>query len=138
MMSRSGAAQDRLDRGPRHRYRIAEFGKPAGWIGTLRKVRLQPGGGIGNGESTDRAGRAFQRMRQRGPIRRHGGKLADQPGRLGSEHRQHLLLEAGIAKRDSFEMFEIYWTVIGSERRRWHPFYPFEMKRHGLTQIALP
>jgi hypothetical protein len=41
------------------------------------------------------------------------------------------LLEAGIAKRHAFEMFEIDRTVIGSERRRWHPVNPFEMKRHG-------
>jgi len=48
------------------------------------------------------------------------------------------VFEAGIAKRHAFEMFEIERTVIGSERRRWHPFYPFEMKRHDLAQISLP
>ena len=31
-------------------------------------------------------------------------------------------------------MFEIDRTVIGSERRRWHPVNPFEMKRHGQTR----
>jgi hypothetical protein len=45
------------------------------------------------------------------------------------------LFEAGIAKRHAFEVFEIDRAVIGSERRRWHPFYPFKMKRHGLTQF---
>ena len=62
----------------------------------------------------------------------------DQPGRLGREHRQHLLLESGIAERHAFEVVEIDRAIIGDERRRWHPFNPFEMKRHGGTQIALP
>jgi len=31
----------------------------------------------------------------------------------------------------TLEMFSIDWTVIGSERRRWHPVNPFPMKRHG-------
>ena len=66
-------------------------------------------------------------MRQRAGIRRHGGKRVDELGRLGREHRQNLLLKAGIAQRHAFEVFEIYRTVIGGERRRWHPFNPFEM-----------
>jgi len=33
---------------------------------------------------------------------------------MGREHRQHLLLEAGIAERHAFEMFEIDRTVIGA------------------------
>ena len=89
-------------------------------------------------KGADRAGRALQRMRQRAGIRRQGGKRVDELGRLGREHRQHLLLEAGIAERHAFEMFEIDRTVIGGERRRWHPVNPFEVKRHGRTQIALP
>ena len=53
------------------------------------------------------------------------------PHRLGREHRQHLALEAGIAQRHPVEMADIDRTVIGSERRRWHPVNPFQMKRHG-------
>ncbi len=56
---------------------------------------------------------------------------ADQAGRLRRKHRQHLALEAGIAQRHAPEMFDIDRTVIGSERRRWHPVNPFQMKRHG-------
>jgi hypothetical protein len=33
-------------------------------------------------------------------------------------------------------MRKIDRTVIGSEWRRWHPVDPFEMKRHGLAQVA--
>ena len=36
--------------------------------------RLQPGGGIGDGKSADRAGRALERVRQRAGIRRYGGE----------------------------------------------------------------
>ena len=61
------------------------------------------------------------------------GQRVDQFGGLGREHRQHLALEAGIAKRHALEMLEIDRTVIGSERRRWHPVDPFEMKRHGVS-----
>jgi len=50
---------------------------------------------------------------------------------LGRKHRQHLLFEAGVTERRALEVVEIDGTVIGNERRRWHPFYPFEMKRHG-------
>jgi hypothetical protein len=32
-------------------------------------------------------------------------------------------------------MFDIDRTVIGSERRRWHPVNPFQMKRHGDNPI---
>src|SRR5438034_6231876 len=77
-------------------------------------------------------------MRQRACILGPASKRADQFRRLGREHRQHLLLEAGIVKRHAVEMCEIDRAVIGSERRRWHPFYPFEMKWHGLTHISLP
>ena len=66
------------------------------------------------------------------------GNRADQLGRLRRKHRQHLVLEAGVAERHASEMREIDRTIIGSERRRWHPFNPFEMKRHGLIQICLP
>ena len=109
-----------------------------GGIIATGKNCLQPDGGIRNTEGADRAGGAFQRMRQRTRIRRQTGKRADQFGRLCREHRKHFLLKPGIAKRHAFEMFEIDRAVIGGERRRWHPFYPFEMKRHGLTQISLP
>jgi len=43
------------------------------------------------------------------------------------------MLEDGIAKRHAREMFEIDCTVIGSERRRWHPVNPLQMIRHGDT-----
>ena len=77
-------------------------------------------------------------MRQRCGIGGHGGKGRDEPGRLGREHRQHLLLKAGIAERHALKVFEIDRTIVGDERRRWHPFNPFEMWRHGGTRIALP
>src|SRR3981189_1585833 len=35
-------------------------------------------------------------------------------------------------------MFDVDRTVIGNERRRWHPVNPFQMKRHGLSQILRP
>ncbi len=60
-----------------------------------------------------------------------GGESSDQTDRLGRKHRQHLAFEAGIAKRHPPEMLDIDRTVIGSERRRWHPVNPFQMKRHG-------
>jgi hypothetical protein len=41
------------------------------------------------------------------------------------------VLEAGIAKRHAPEVVDIDRTVIGNERRRWHPGNPFQMKRHG-------
>src|SRR3954452_20957980 len=71
-------------------------------------------------------------MRQRARLRRQGGERIEQYGGLSCEHRQHLLLETGVAKRHASEMLDIDRTVIGSERRRWHPVDPFEMKRHGL------
>jgi len=79
----------------------------------------------------NRACRTLQRMRQRTRVRRKGGERADQPDRLGRKHRQHLALEAGIAKRHAVEVLDIDRTVIGSKRRRWHPVNPFQMKRHG-------
>src|SRR6185312_2554131 len=51
---------------------------------------------------------------------------------LRREHHQHLAFDAGIAERHAREMVEIDRPVTGNQRRRWHPFYPFEMKRHGL------
>ena len=63
--------------------------------------------------------------------RRASGERAGQTGGLGREHRQHLALEAGVAKRHAPQMDDIDRTVIGSERRRWHPVNPFQMKRHG-------
>jgi hypothetical protein len=35
-------------------------------------------------------------------------------------------------------MFDIDRTVIGSERRRWHPGNPFQMKRHGNNPNLAP
>jgi hypothetical protein len=35
-------------------------------------------------------------------------------------------------------MREIDRTVIGSERRRWHPVNPFQMKRHGDNPNPAP
>jgi hypothetical protein len=35
-------------------------------------------------------------------------------------------------------MFAIDRTVIGGERRRWHPVNPFQMKRHGEKPWDLP
>jgi hypothetical protein len=32
-------------------------------------------------------------------------------------------------------MFGVDRTVIGSERWRWHPFNPFQVKRHGDNPI---
>jgi hypothetical protein len=40
------------------------------------------------------------------------------------------VFEAGIAKRHAPEMLDIDRTVIGSERWRWHPIDPFQMKWH--------
>ncbi len=101
--------------------------------------RLQPGGGIGDGKRADRPGRTFERMRQRAGIRRHVRRAVPiKAGGLGREHRQHLLLKGRIAERHAFEMFEIDRPVIGSQRRRWHPFYPFEMKRHGQQPPDVP
>ena len=91
---------------------------------------FQTFGGIGHGEGADRAGRSLQRMNQRAGILRHGRKRHDQARRLGCEHRQHLAFEAGVAKRHAPEMIDIDRTVIGGERRRWHPVNPFEVKRH--------
>src|SRR6478735_2402669 len=70
-------------------------------------------------------------MRQRTGVSGQGGESADQADRLGREHRQHLALEAGIAKGHALKMFDIDRTVIGSERWRWHPVNPFQMKWHG-------
>ena len=60
----------------RLRNRLAEFGERSGRIEAPGDGRLQPGGGIGDGKSADRAGRALQRMRQRAGVRRHGGERA--------------------------------------------------------------
>src|SRR5882672_10286147 len=70
-------------------------------------------------------------MRQRGGIRGYGGEDRDQAGGLSRKHRQHLVLEHGVAQRHAVEMLEIDRTVIGSKRRRWHPVDPFQMMRHG-------
>jgi hypothetical protein len=35
-------------------------------------------------------------------------------------------------------MFGIDRIVIGSERRRWHPVNPFQMKRHGDNPNLAP
>jgi hypothetical protein len=35
-------------------------------------------------------------------------------------------------------MVHIDRTVVGSERRRWHPGNPFQMKRHGDNPIPPP
>ena len=48
----------------------------------------------------------------------YGDKRGHQFGGLGREHREHLLLQAGVAQRHALEVFEIDRTVIGSERRR--------------------
>src|SRR5258705_7663853 len=76
-------------------------------------------------------------MRPRAHVHRQGHERVEQFGGLSCEHRQHLVLEADVAKRHASEMVDINRTVIGSERRRWHPVDPFEMKRHGLAQISL-
>src|SRR5205807_4633841 len=41
-------------------------------------------------------------------------------------------LEALITKRHALEMIEINRAIIGNQRRRWHPFDPLQMKRHGV------
>ena len=43
---------------------------------------------------------------------------------------EHLPLERGISERHARQMREIDRTVIGGERRRWHPFDPLCAKRH--------
>ena len=110
----------------------------SGRIVTVPHCGFQTFGGIGHVKCADRARRAFQRMRQRAGIGGQDGQRADQADGLGREHRQHLALEAGIAKRHALEMLDIDRTVIGSERRRWHPVNPFQMKRHGDNPNSLP
>src|ERR1700733_13537767 len=68
-------------------------------------------------------------------IGRQDGERADQADGLGRKHRQHLALEAGIAERHALKVFGVDRTVIGSERWRWHPFNPFQVKRHGDNPI---
>ena len=138
---RSGTAQDRVDRRPRLRNRLAEFGERLGRIAAV--WRWPPP-----------AGRRHRRRRN-APIARaepfsvcasalaSAGKAASVPIRLAAwaeNIASTSLLEAGIAERHALEMFEIDRTVIGSERRRWHPFNPFEMKRHGDSpdRLAAP
>jgi hypothetical protein len=123
--------QDRVDRRTRLRDRIIKLGERLGRIVAVLYSGFQMSGGIGNPECADRACRTFQGVRQRTRVGWQGGESADQPDRLGREHRQHLALEAGIAKRHALEMFDIDRAVIGSERRRWHPVNLFQMKRHG-------
>ena len=67
-----------------------------------------------------------------------GGETADQAGRLSRKHRQHLALEPGVAQRHALEMVHVDRTVVGGERRRWHPGDPFQMKRHGDNPISPP
>ena len=105
-------------------------------IAAIGQRCFQPGRSLGDGKSANRPGRTFQRMRQRPRLRRKRGQRVEQFGRLRREHRQHLVLEAGVAKRHATEMLEIDRTVIGCEWRRWHPVDPFEMKRHGIVQIS--
>src|SRR5712671_4158198 len=95
-------------------------------------------GGIGYAECADRACRPLQRMRQHTRVSGQGGETADQTGRLGRKHRQHLALEPGVAQRHASEMVHVDRTVVGSERRRWHPGDPFQMKRHGDNPIPAP
>src|SRR5450759_5942042 len=92
---------------------------------------LQTHGRVVNAEGAECPGRPLQRMREPAGIFGHGGEGPDQADRLGRKHRQHLALKAVIAQRHAPEMFDINRTVIGSEWWRWHPFYPFRMKRHG-------
>ena len=128
---RSGAAQDAPRSPSAPRDGLGELGERVGRIGALPMAASSRAAASATRKSADRPRRALQRMRQR---RASAGMAASVPiesGRLGRKHRQHLLLEAGIAERHALEMVEIDRTVIGSERRRWHPFYPFEMKRHG-------
>src|SRR5439155_3317143 len=133
-ISGSGPAQDGLDRGPRQRHRIAEFDQRLGGIAAMGQRRFQPGRSLSHRESADRPRRTFERMRQCPRLRRQGGERVEQFGGLSREHRQHFLLEAGVAERHALEMLEIDRTVIGCEWRRWHPTDPFEMKRHDLAQ----
>ena len=132
------APQDRFDGHARHCDGIGEVGERSGRVGAFRHDGFQPRGSRGHAECADRPRRTLQRVRERTRIRGHRGKRANQPGCLGREHRQHLLLECGVAKRHPFEVFEIDRTVIRSKRRRWHPFNPFQMKRHGATQFPPP
>src|SRR5581483_12129111 len=71
--------------------------------------------------------------------RRQGRELVDQADGLACEHAQHLAFEGGVTERHSRQMCKIDRTIIGGERRRWHPFDPLGVKRHaGKAGVLFP
>jgi hypothetical protein len=134
---KSGRAQDLINSGTRQCNRIVKFGQRFRLIASVVDQCLEANGGIGHRKRANRAGRSFQRMRQRSRIGGLGREHADKVGRLRRKQRQHFPLEAIIVQRHAPQMREIDRTVIGSERRGWHPVNPFHMKRHGKPKNHL-
>jgi len=90
-------------------------------IVTVQHCGFQPSGGHRPLEMRrSRAPSLSSLMRQFACIGGQDGKGAHQADSLGREHRRATHARGWHPKRHAPEMFEIDWTVIGSERRRWH------------------
>src|SRR5438477_12296743 len=112
-----GPAQQRVDRRSDLCHRILELGERPHRIGAVLQRRFQSGGCLGNRKGADGARRTVQRMRKLASLGRQRREYANQAHRLDREHRQHLALEALIAKRHALEMIDIDRAIIGNELR---------------------
>ena len=111
---------------------IIELGERLDRIVAVPHCGFQPSGGIGHSKCADRARRdlsayAPARLHRRASVARAPIRLTAWAANIASTSCSR----TGIAKRHAPEMLEIDRTVIGSERRRWHPVNPLQMIRHG-------